>query len=110
MYFCTLFLDEKMSIKKILRFIFVLPIKFYRYVISPYTPSSCRHVPTCSEYAVQAVEKHGIAKGFVLGIKRLSKCHPWGTTGYDPVPPPGVNVFKFSGYQEKRKQDDDSED
>lgn len=79
------------NIKKILNFIFskilILPIQFYRYFISPFTPSSCRHVPTCSEYAIEAIKVHGVIKGFVLGTKRLSKCHPWGTHGYDPVPP-----------------------
>ncbi len=74
-------------INKILSKIAILPIQFYRYVISPYTPSSCRHIPTCSQYAIEALQVHGIFKGSILGIKRLSKCHPWGTEGFDPVPP-----------------------
>ncbi|QZT35825.1 membrane protein insertion efficiency factor YidD [Halosquirtibacter xylanolyticus] len=64
-----------------------LPIYFYRSVISPMTPPSCRHNPTCSAYALEALTKHGPFKGLYLTIKRLSKCHPWGTHGYDPVPP-----------------------
>ncbi|QZE16026.1 membrane protein insertion efficiency factor YidD [Halosquirtibacter laminarini] len=64
-----------------------LPIFFYRSVISPMTPPSCRHTPTCSVYALEALSKHGPIKGLYLTIKRLSKCHPWGTHGYDPVPP-----------------------
>ncbi|MDC1107359.1 membrane protein insertion efficiency factor YidD [Prolixibacteraceae bacterium] len=64
-----------------------LPIYFYRSVISPMKPPSCRHTPTCSAYALEALTKHGPIKGLYLTIKRLSKCHPWGTHGYDPVPP-----------------------
>ncbi len=76
-------------LKKILFYILISPIKFYRYFISPFTPSSCRHIPTCSEYAIEAVRIHGFFRGFLLGAKRLSKCHPWGTSGIDPVPPKG---------------------
>lgn len=74
-------------IRKILFYIAVSPIKFYQYFISPFTPASCRHVPTCSEYSIEAIRIHGIFKGTFFGLKRLSKCHPWGTSGYDPVPP-----------------------
>lgn len=70
----------------ILRKIFILPIRIYQYVISPFFPASCRHIPTCSNYSIEAIQKHGIIKGSWLGIKRISKCHPWGTSGYDPVP------------------------
>lgn len=73
-------------IRKIINFPFILFIKFYRNFISPLTPASCRHIPTCSEYTIEAINKYGIIKGGWLGIKRLSKCHPWGTSGYDPVP------------------------
>jgi len=64
-----------------------LPIKLYQWFISPYLPNSCRHIPTCSAYTVEAIQVHGIFKGLWLGVKRLSKCHPWGTHGFDPVPP-----------------------
>lgn len=64
----------------------VLPIRFYRACISPYTPPSCRFVPTCSEYALQALRKHGPLKGLGLAIRRILRCHPWGGSGYDPVP------------------------
>ncbi|MCL3780131.1 membrane protein insertion efficiency factor YidD [Prolixibacteraceae bacterium JC049] len=74
-------------LRKILVFILSLPVHFYRYCISPLTPSSCRHVPTCSMYMLQALKVHGPLKGFWLGLVRLSKCHPWGTHGHDPVPP-----------------------
>ena len=62
------------------------PIWFYQKAISPYTPPSCRFTPTCSEYARQALLKHGPIKGLWLAIKRISRCHPWGGSGYDPVP------------------------
>ncbi len=71
--------------KKILRFIFLLPVYFYRYSISPLLPSSCRYTPTCSQYSIEAVKKHGIIKGVWLSVKRISSCHPWGGSGYDPV-------------------------
>ncbi|MDH5608503.1 MAG: membrane protein insertion efficiency factor YidD [Cyclobacteriaceae bacterium] len=72
--------------KQLIRKIFTLPVLLYQYTISPYLPNSCRYTPTCSEYARQAILKHGPFKGFWLGIRRLSKCHPWGGSGYDPVP------------------------
>lgn len=66
--------------------ILLLPICIYQKVISPYTPPSCRFTPTCSEYARQALLKHGPIKGLWLAIKRIARCHPWGGSGYDPVP------------------------
>jgi putative membrane protein insertion efficiency factor len=64
----------------------LIPIRFYQTVISPLTPPSCRFTPTCSEYARQALIKHGPVVGLYLAIKRLLRCHPWGGSGYDPVP------------------------
>ncbi|MCS7298169.1 MAG: membrane protein insertion efficiency factor YidD [Bacteroidia bacterium] len=61
-------------------------IRLYQYLFSPYFPPSCRHSPTCSEYAIQALRRHGLFKGGWLALCRLSRCHPWGTSGYDPVP------------------------
>ena len=66
--------------------ILLLPIWIYQKAISPYTPPSCRFTPTCSEYARQALLKHGPIKGLWLAIKRISRCPPWGGSGYDPVP------------------------
>jgi len=66
--------------------IVLLPVYFYKYCISPFTPASCRFVPSCSEYAVLAIKKYGIVKGSVLAIKRILRCHPWGGKGFDPVP------------------------
>jgi putative membrane protein insertion efficiency factor len=66
--------------------ILVLPIRFYRRFISPMTPPSCRFTPTCSEYAIQALRKHGPVRGLWLALRRLLRCHPWGGSGSDPVP------------------------
>ena len=66
--------------------IFILPIRYYRYFISPMFPPSCRFTPTCSNYFIEAIKKLGPIYGFWSGIKRISKCHPWGEYGYDPVP------------------------
>ena len=71
---------------KLLRKIFILPIKFYQLSISPLLGSKCRYTPTCSHYMVDAIEEWGILKGGWMGIKRISSCHPWGGHGYDPVP------------------------
>lgn len=54
--------------------------------ISPYFPSNCRYTPTCSAYMVESLKKHGGFKGFWLGLKRIGRCNPWGSSGYDPVP------------------------
>jgi putative membrane protein insertion efficiency factor len=74
-------------ILKLIGWILMVPVYFYKYVLSPLTSPSCRHDPTCSTYAIEAIKIHGPFKGFYLGVKRISKCHPWGTHGYDPVPP-----------------------
>lgn len=73
-------------IKKILTYPFILLIRFYQIAISPYTPSSCRFSPTCSHYAIEAFQVHGLFGGMLLTVKRIAKCHPWGSSGYDPVP------------------------
>ncbi len=69
-----------------LKKIFILPIRFYQKGISPLLPRACRYNPTCSQYAIEAITKHGILKGTYLGAKRILSCHPWGGDGYDPVP------------------------
>ena len=74
------------ALKSIFRKVFGLWIvSFYQYVISPMLPSTCRYTPTCSNYTKQAIEKYGLLKGWRLGLKRISKCHPWGGSGYDPL-------------------------
>jgi len=74
-------------VKNILTYPFVLLIKGYQNFISPLLPSSCRYTPTCSHYAVEALQTHGLLKGGWLAAKRIASCNPWGGSGYDPVPP-----------------------
>jgi hypothetical protein len=76
-------------LKKILKTLaipFIWLVRFYQAAISPYLPASCRFTPTCSHYTIEALQKHGLLKGGWLSIKRISSCHPWGRSGYDPVP------------------------
>ena len=63
----------------------IVLVKFYQRCISPFTPASCRYTPTCSQYALEALRKYGPLKGTWLTLKRLSRCHPWGGSGYDPA-------------------------
>ena len=72
---------------KLLRRLAILPIRIYQKIISPLLPGVCRYRPTCSEYMAEAIQTHGIVKGLYLGTRRLLRCHPWGGSGYDPVPP-----------------------
>jgi putative membrane protein insertion efficiency factor len=74
------------TLKKIVIAPFLALIKIYQYLISPLLPPSCRYTPTCSHYAKEALVKHGLLKGGYLAIKRISRCTPWGGSGYDPVP------------------------
>ncbi|MDE6578499.1 MAG: membrane protein insertion efficiency factor YidD [Muribaculaceae bacterium] len=66
--------------------IILLLIRFYQSAISPMFPPACRYTPTCSQYAVEAIKKYGAGKGVWLAMKRIARCHPWGGSGYDPVP------------------------
>ncbi len=68
------------------RYALRVPILIYRYSLSAFIGRQCRYLPTCSDYAIQAVEKHGAIKGGWLAMKRLLRCHPWGGSGFDPVP------------------------
>ncbi len=69
-----------------LRQIALLPIRAYQWAISPLLPASCRYLPTCSSYAAEAIASHGVLAGGWLAFRRLLRCHPWGGSGYDPVP------------------------
>lgn len=64
----------------------IATIKFYQKVLSPILPNVCRYNPSCSQYFIEALQIHGIIKGSWLGIKRILRCHPWGGSGFDPVP------------------------
>ena len=67
--------------------ILALPIHFYRLFLSPWLGKNCRFEPTCSAYALEALERHGALIGGWLALRRIARCHPWGSAGYDPVPP-----------------------
>ena len=73
-------------LKRIVAFPLILLVRFYQLCLSPLKPPSCRFTPTCSQYAIEALRKHGPIKGLYLTVKRLLRCHPWGGSGYDPVP------------------------
>lgn len=74
-----------MTLRYLLSLPFIFLIKLYQLFLSPWLPQSCRYTPTCSQYSIEAFKKHGPLKGFWLSLKRISKCHPWGSSGYDPV-------------------------
>ncbi|NLN48197.1 MAG: membrane protein insertion efficiency factor YidD [Clostridiales bacterium] len=69
-----------------MKLIFIMLIKVYQKAISPLFPNKCRFIPTCSHYAIEAINKHGALKGGALAVKRIMKCHPLNPGGYDPVP------------------------
>ena len=75
---------------KLINYFLILIIKIYKYLISPYFPSSCRYLPTCSEYFIDSLKINGTTKGFLLGVRRILRCHPikilGGKSGFDPVP------------------------
>lgn len=73
-------------IKKIAIAPLLFLVWFYKIVLSPLMPATCRYQPTCSSYMIEALKKHGPFKGLFLGLKRIGRCHPWGGSGYDPVP------------------------
>jgi len=84
--------------KRILAALFSLPVYFYKYAISPLLRPSCRHVPSCSQYAIDSLKIHGPFKGLLLATSRIFRCRPGGTHGYDPVP-----LFIFKRYKTFRK-------
>lgn len=65
--------------------IVIFLVRAYRLLLSPYLPPSCRYQPTCSQYAEEALDKYGALKGGLIALKRISRCHPWGGHGYDPL-------------------------
>lgn len=77
---------RRFSLRSVAIFPFLVLIRFYQYCLSPFLPKVCRFEPSCSVYAVEAFQKHGPFRGFYLTVRRISRCHPWGGSGYDPVP------------------------
>lgn len=75
-----------MTLKHFLALPFIGVIRLYQMAISPWLGPSCRYTPTCSQYGLEAFKKYGVIKGFWLTVKRISRCHPWGGHGHDPVP------------------------
>ena len=71
---------------RILSLPFLALIKLYQWIISPWFGPTCRYTPTCSHYSAEAFKKYGVFKGFWLSLKRILRCHPWGGSGFDPVP------------------------
>ena len=77
-------------------------IRLYQGILSPYLGRSCRYSPTCSQYTLEAIQLWGPIKGLWMGLKRISRCHPWGNHGYDPVPKPKLKEQKHSSSQNLR--------
>ena len=82
------------SLRRAIIWVAIIPIKVYQYTISPLLPTSCRHVPTCSQYAIEVLKVHGMFRGTYLAAHRILRCHPWGTQGYDPVPSKPYRIVK----------------
>lgn len=93
-------------------FILSVPIHIYRVILSPWLGSNCRYQPSCSAYGLEALKKHGAVKGGYLALRRIFRCHPWGQSGYDPVPdkapvkkmsPHKTSLKKTSPYDDDKK-------
>lgn len=89
-------------IATVFRALFIGLVRIYQYGISPLFPSSCRYTPTCSHYAVQAIQVHGPWRGGWLALKRIGSCNPWGGHGYDPVPGTERDLGMEDEYKEVR--------
>ncbi len=70
-------------------------IRFYQIAISPLLGPRCRYIPTCSQYSLEAVHTHGVIRGVWLSMRRICRCHPWGGSGYDPIPPKAIRFISF---------------
>ena len=77
--------DFKFHHLKMIKLFFIIPIKIYQLLLSPFIGKSCRFEPTCSSYSIESINRYGVIKGVSLSLKRILKCHPWGDSGYDPV-------------------------
>jgi len=79
---------DRQSPQKVAILVLQALIRVYQLLLSPVLPPSCRYLPSCSDYAVEAIGRHGALVGVGLAARRLARCHPWGSSGYDPVPEP----------------------
>ncbi|RKG30253.1 membrane protein insertion efficiency factor YidD [Acinetobacter tianfuensis] len=70
-------------------------IRFYQIAISPVLGPRCRYIPTCSQYSLEAIHRHGAVRGVWLSVHRICRCHPWGGSGYDPVPAKAIRFISF---------------
>ena len=86
MQFAKFWRELLSAIKRVVALPLIGLVRFYQLCISPLKPPSCRFTPTCSQYAIEALRKHGPIRGLYLTVRRLLRCHPWGGSGYDPVP------------------------
>mgnify|MGYP002411158067 FL=1 len=99
-------------LSQILKSLLIFPIKLYKWIISPLLGNNCRHTPSCSKYSIDAIKTHGAFWGFLLACGRILRCNPWGTHGYDPVPPANLNSRQIWKLIRSRKkyQDQDTID
>ena len=74
------------ALSKVLAWPLIQLVRLYRLAISPWFGANCRFDPTCSQYAIEALQRHGVFKGMWLAVRRIGRCYPWGGSGYDPVP------------------------
>ena len=88
------FMTKMNLLQHIPNYLFIGVINAYRFLISPVLAGRCRYEPTCSQYALESLKKHGPAKGLWMTIKRIGRCHPWGSSGYDPVPSSNKTCYK----------------
>jgi uncharacterized protein len=83
-------------------------VKLYQYGISPFLPGSCRYSPTCSAYTLEAIDRFGAVKGARLAMVRICRCHPWGGSGYDPVPENETHSCQCGSQKQAHDEDDQS--
>lgn len=74
------------AVSKVLAWPLIKLVQLYRFAISPWLGANCRYQPSCSSYAIEALQTHGVVRGSYLAVRRIGRCHPWGGSGYDPVP------------------------